>query len=89
MTHVASSLSSAISLAMSAAPGIRRRYLPTRANGQPAMAIYHGSEASNAYQAVGLQVLTVDGSVWQIAQVTTFLKPELFSRFDLAAELLE
>jgi len=78
-----------IATGLLAAPGIRRRYLPTRANGQPAMAIYHGSEASNAYQAVGLQVLTVDGSVWQIAQVTTFLKPELFSRFDLAAELLE
>ena len=72
-----------------AAHGVGRRYIPTRANGQPAMAIYHGSEASNAYQAVGLQVLTVDEPAWQIAQVTTFMKPELFPRFGLAAELFE
>jgi RNA polymerase sigma-70 factor (ECF subfamily) len=71
------------------ARGVGRRYIPTRANGQPAMAIYHRSQASEACQAVGLQVLTVDESAWQIAQVTTFMKPELFSRFGLAVELSE
>jgi RNA polymerase sigma-70 factor (ECF subfamily) len=71
------------------ARGVGRRYIPTRANGQPAMAIYHQPEAGDVYQAVGLQVLTVDESAWQIAQVTTFMKPELFSRFGLANELSE
>ena len=71
------------------AHGVGRRYIPTGANGQPAMAIYHRPEAGGAYQAVGLQVLTVDESAGQIAQVTTFMKPELFSRFGLAAELAE
>jgi RNA polymerase sigma-70 factor, ECF subfamily len=72
-----------------AARGVRRRYIPARANGQPAMAIYHRSDGGEAYRAVGLQVLTIEESVWQIAQVTTFLKPELFSRFALAVELPE
>jgi RNA polymerase sigma-70 factor, ECF subfamily len=72
-----------------AARGVRGRYIATRANGQPAMAIYHRSDTNEVYQAVGLQVLTVDESVWQIAQVSTFMKPELFSRFDLAVELSE
>jgi len=71
------------------ARGIGRRYIPTRANGQPAMAIYHQPAAGEVYQAVGLQVLTVDESAWHIAQVTTFMKPELFSRFGLAIELSE
>jgi len=71
------------------ARGVRRRHVPTRANGQPAMAIYHRPKASKVYQAFGLQVLTVDESVWQIVQITNFLKPELFPRFGLASELSE
>ena len=78
-----------ISAHVLAARGIGRRYIPTRANGQPAMAIYHRADAGPVFQAVGLQVLTVDESIWQIAQVTTFVKPELLSRFGLAAELPE
>jgi RNA polymerase sigma-70 factor, ECF subfamily len=74
-------------LLSASARAVGRRYIPTRANGQPAMAIYHCSEASEVYQAVGLQVLTVDESAWQFAQVTTFMKPELFPRFGLAVEL--
>ena len=71
------------------ARGVRSRHVPTRANGQPAMATYHRPKAGDAYQPFGLQVLTVDESTWQIAEITNFLKPELFSRFGLASELSE
>jgi RNA polymerase sigma-70 factor (ECF subfamily) len=67
--------------------GVRSHYAPTRANGQPAMAVYHWSEAKKAYRAFGLHVLKVDESVWQIAEVINFLRPELFPRFGLAPEL--
>jgi RNA polymerase sigma-70 factor (ECF subfamily) len=67
----------------------RSRYIATRANGQPAMAVYHWSEDRKAYQAFGLHVLTIDESVWQIATIVNFLKPELFPRFGLASELSE
>ena len=53
------------------------------------MATYHRPKTGDAYQAFGLQVLTIDESTWQIAEITNFLKPELFSRFGLAAELSE
>ena len=67
--------------------GARSRYIPTRANGQPAMAVYHWSEPMKTYQPFGLHVLTVDESVWQITKIVNFLNPELFPRLGLAAEL--
>jgi len=54
------------------ARGVRSRHVPTRANGQPAMATYHRPKAGDAYQASGLQVLTVDESTWQLARSLTF-----------------
>ena len=71
------------------ARGVRSRHVLTRANGQPAMATYHRPKAGDAYQAFGLQVLTLDESTWQIAEITNFLKPELFFRFGLASEFGE
>jgi RNA polymerase sigma-70 factor (ECF subfamily) len=69
------------------ARGARLRLIQTRANGQPAMAVYHRANADQAYRAFTLQVLTVDASAGKIAQITNFLNPELFAHFDLPPEL--
>jgi RNA polymerase sigma-70 factor, ECF subfamily len=53
--------------------------LPTRANGQPAVAAYLGGRP------YGLMVLTIDGE--EIAEITGFPVPALFSEFGLPAEL--
>ncbi|WP_328441361.1 sigma-70 family RNA polymerase sigma factor [Streptomyces sp. NBC_00457] len=59
------------------------RMLPTRANGQPAAAMYK-READGVYRAHSMQVLTVsDGAV---ARMTVFIDPgllELFDRFGM------
>jgi hypothetical protein len=39
------------------------------------------------YEAFALQVLTMDGSAWQIAEVTTFLSADLFLPFGLTQEI--
>jgi len=59
----------------------RWRLLPTRANGQPAFGLYKRDEASNSYQAYGIQVVTFAGS--GIADITTFRTPSLVPRFNL------
>jgi RNA polymerase sigma-70 factor (ECF subfamily) len=59
------------------------RLIPIRANGQPALAIYRRTSADGAYRAYSLQVLTIDRASGHIAEVTSFLSPELFSRFGL------
>jgi RNA polymerase sigma-70 factor (ECF subfamily) len=41
--------------------GARRRLVATRANGQPAFAVYAGGPHTDGYQAVGLLVLTLAG----------------------------
>ena len=41
---------------------VRGRLQPTRANGQPAFALYHYDEASGIYRAFAIQVLTFDYS---------------------------
>jgi RNA polymerase sigma-70 factor (ECF subfamily) len=69
------------------ARGIARRRILTRANGQPALAVYHQSPVRRIYEAFALQVLTIDDSVWQIAEVTTFLNADLFNLFGLAREI--
>jgi RNA polymerase sigma-70 factor (ECF subfamily) len=69
------------------ARGIARRHILTRANGQPALAIYHQSSVRRVFEAFALQVLTIDDSVWQIAEVTTFLNVDLFSPFGLVREI--
>lgn len=54
---------------------------PTRANGQPAFALYQRDGADGVYHPFGIQVLTFDGN--QIADATTFLDPAIFARFGL------
>ena len=63
----------------------RARTVPTRANGQPAIAYYHLDDETGRYKAAALDVLTFDGS--QIKDITAFVKPELFPRFGLPVEL--
>jgi hypothetical protein len=53
----------------------------THANGQPALAVYRPISADGAYRAFALQVLTNDRASGYIAEVTSFLSPELFARF--------
>jgi RNA polymerase sigma-70 factor, ECF subfamily len=62
------------------------RLIPTHANGQPALAIYRRISADGAYRAYSLQVLTIDRASGHIAEVTSFLSPELFARFGLPSE---
>lgn len=53
--------------------------VPTRANGQPALGAYLDG------QAYGLMVLTIDRE--EIAEITGFTDPALFSLFGLPDEL--
>jgi RNA polymerase sigma-70 factor (ECF subfamily) len=61
------------------------RSVPTRANGQPAIAYYHLDDETGRYKAAALDVLTFEGS--QIKDITGFVKPELFAFFGLPVEL--
>ena len=61
------------------------RYVPTRANGQPALGTYVLEAARSRYVPIALDVLTFRGT--RIADVTAFRTPEVFSHFDLPAEL--
>jgi RNA polymerase sigma-70 factor (ECF subfamily) len=49
----------------------RWRYLPTWANGQPALAAYSREDGADAYLPHGIDVLTLDGE--QVAAVTSFI----------------
>ena len=64
-------------------PG-RFMLLPAEANGQPAFAIYQ-REPSGAYDAHGVQVLTITGE--RVARIVIFLDPSLFPAFGLPATL--
>ncbi len=61
------------------------RLLPTRANGQPAFALYGRDPQRPTYRAQAIQVLALAGG--QIATVTGFVDAELFAAFGLPAEL--
>jgi len=64
----------------------RWRLLATRANSQPALALYQQDEAHGAtYRGVGLQVLTIDGDL--VSAVTVFMNPDLLPRFGLPMTL--
>jgi RNA polymerase sigma-70 factor, ECF subfamily len=63
----------------------RFRLLPTRANGQPAVAWYRRDETTGAYQAFGVQVLTYDGDL--LSDITTFPNPGLFRFFGLPLQV--
>lgn len=63
----------------------RYRFVHTRANGHPAFGWYQRDERGERYQGFAVQVLTLDGG--SIAEVMTFMKPELFAQFGLPLEL--
>lgn len=65
-----------------------RLYL-TRANGQPAVALYRADEATGAYRAFGIQVITLDDVRLprQIAEITAFLGQELVTSFGFPLQL--
>jgi RNA polymerase sigma-70 factor (ECF subfamily) len=60
------------------------RMFPTRANTQPAVAIYQRG-ADGHYEAYGIQVLTLIGA--RIARITAFMDPTLLPTFGLAPAL--
>lgn len=63
----------------------RYRLVPTRANRQPAVALYRFDPATQKHRAFGLLVLIVEGE--EIAELTGFSDPTLFPSFGLPAEL--
>lgn len=71
--------------------GVQKRWrlYPTRANGQPAVALYRADEATKSYRAFGIQVITLDDSrpPKQIAEVTAFLGPEIVTSFGFPLQL--
>ncbi|EFH88258.1 RNA polymerase, sigma-24 subunit, ECF subfamily [Ktedonobacter racemifer DSM 44963] len=72
--------------------GVQKRWrlFPTRANGQPAFAVYRADEATGFYRAFALQVVALDGSrrdQRQVADVTAFLGPKLVTSFGFPLQL--
>jgi RNA polymerase sigma-70 factor (ECF subfamily) len=61
------------------------RAVPTRANGQPAVAYYHRDGETGRYAALAIDVLTLEGA--RIKEITAFITPEIFPSFDLPSEL--
>jgi RNA polymerase sigma-70 factor (ECF subfamily) len=61
------------------------RYMPTRANGQLALAAYKLDPQQRGYLPVALDVLSLRGT--RITAITAFRTPEIFPRFGLPAEL--
>jgi RNA polymerase sigma-70 factor (ECF subfamily) len=59
--------------------------LPTRANGQPALAAYLWNVAARVYEPYGLMVFTLEGD--SIVEITGFADPALFPLFGLPGEL--
>jgi RNA polymerase sigma-70 factor (ECF subfamily) len=62
-------------------PPPRLRYVPTSANGQPALATYVREGEAGAYRPLALDVLTFRGE--EIVAVTAFRTPAVFARFGL------
>lgn len=62
------------------------RLVPTRANGQPALAAYAQAHDRGTHQAYGVMVFALDGD--RITGITGFPRqPELFTRLGLPTEL--
>jgi RNA polymerase sigma-70 factor, ECF subfamily len=57
------------------------RYLPTRANGQPANAAYRWNPETGRYSAEALEVLTLEGT--RVREMIAFMTPDVFPRFGL------
>jgi RNA polymerase sigma-70 factor (ECF subfamily) len=65
----------------------RLSFLPTRANRQPAVAVYRLDPATQTYRPLGIWVLRVDGDA--IAEITAFVDPTLPAVFGLPPEFHE
>ncbi len=63
----------------------RYRFVPTRANGQPAFGWYQRGESSGIFHGFAIQVLTFDDEL--ISDITTFMTPSLLPRFGLTLEM--
>jgi RNA polymerase sigma-70 factor (ECF subfamily) len=63
------------------------RFLPAHANGQLAFGTYMWDEDKAVYIAAGLDVLQLRGT--KIAEVVSFLMPEIFAMFGLPDEIVE
>jgi RNA polymerase sigma-70 factor (ECF subfamily) len=61
----------------------RFRMVPTRANGQPAVAAYLRGAGDDAHRAFGIGVLGIEGG--RIAEIVAFHDPALFPLFGLPA----
>lgn len=70
---------------MPGGPAPRLRYIPTSANGQPAVGTYLLKPEGDRYLPIALDVLTLAGA--QIAGVIAFRTPAVFSSFGLPADL--
>ena len=70
---------------MPAGPPPRLRYVPTRANGQPALGTYQFDPERNCFVPIALDVLTLRDR--RIAEVTAFRSPNVFGPFGLPAQL--
>jgi len=62
------------------------RFVPTVANGTPALGLYRPSD-DGGYEPFAIQLVEVSGG--QIAALHTFLEPSWFDRFGLAFHLAE
>ncbi len=63
----------------------RFRFIPTRANRQPALAVYRLDPDGHTYGAWGIFVLSADGDA--IAEITAFIDPTLLPMFGLPTEI--
>jgi RNA polymerase sigma-70 factor, ECF subfamily len=61
------------------------RYLPSRANGQPANAAYRWDPETGRYAAEALEVLTLEGT--RVKEMIAFMTPAVFPRFGLPSTL--
>jgi RNA polymerase sigma-70 factor, ECF subfamily len=61
------------------------RTVPTRANGQPAVAYYHLDAETGRYLPAAIDVVSLEGAL--IKEITAFVIPEIFPRFGLPGEL--
>jgi RNA polymerase sigma-70 factor (ECF subfamily) len=61
------------------------RATPAHANGQVALAYYHLDDETGRFAPAALDVLAFEGS--RIKEITAFVTPEIFPRFDLPDEL--
>jgi RNA polymerase sigma-70 factor (ECF subfamily) len=63
----------------------RFRFVATTANRQPAAASYVRAPGESVYRPMGIDVLRIEDGL--VAEITAFLRPELFAAFDLPPAL--